>query len=313
MNAHISKDPLHGVTLEMQVNALVERYGWAELAQRININCFKNEPSVKSSLKFLRRTPWARAEVEALYLDSLHDLASNNTPEPAFDPWVIDNDPTTGQGFEAAVALAVAAEMGYEGEAVVWTRTTFDEAIQPGAKSFDMNLQQYSITPERAENIDFSLPYFTSNQAIVALAGSSAEGATTLADLKDVKFGAQVGTTSLKFITDVIQPTQEPFVYDDNVGAKAALEANQIDAAVFDLPTALYVSGVEIEGSAVVGQFPADAGGDTEQFGFVLEKGSALTACVDAAITTLTDNGELDAITQEWLSDFTGAPVITVE
>jgi len=235
------------------------------------------------------------------------------TGEPAFYPWVIDDAPETGQGFEAAVALAVAAEMGFEGDAVVWTRTTFDEAIQPGAKSFDMNLQQYSITPERAENIDFSLPYFTSNQAIVALAGSSAEGATTIADLKDVKFGAQVGTTSLAFITDVIQPTQEPFVYDDNVGAKAALEANQIDAAVFDLPTALFVSGVEIEGSAVVGQFPADAGGDTDQFGFVLEKDSALTACVDAAITALTDNGGLDAITQEWLSDFTGAPVISVE
>lgn len=235
------------------------------------------------------------------------------TGEPAFYPWVIDDAPETGEGFEAAVAYAVAAEMGYEGDAVVWTRTTFDEAIQPGAKSFDMNLQQYSITPERAENIDFSLPYFTSNQAIVALEGSPAEGAVTVADLKDVKFGAQVGTTSLAFITDVIQPTEEPFVYDDNVGAKAALEANQIDAAVFDLPTALFVSGVEIEGSAVVGQFSADAGGTTDQFGFVLEKDSALTACVDAAITTLTDNGELDAITQEWLSDFTGAPVITVE
>ncbi len=235
------------------------------------------------------------------------------TGEPAFYPWVIDNAPESGEGFEAAVAYAVAAEMGYEGDAVVWTRTTFDEAIQPGAKSFDMNLQQYSITPERAENIDFSLPYFTSNQAIVALEGSAAEGATTVAELKEVKFGAQVGTTSLAFITDVIQPTQEPFVYDDNVGAKAALEANQIDAAVFDLPTALYVSGVEIEGSAVVGQFPADAGGTTDQFGFVLEKDSALTSCVDAAITTLTDNGELDAITQEWLADFTGAPVITVE
>jgi polar amino acid transport system substrate-binding protein len=176
-----------------------------------------------------------------------------------------------------------------------------------------MNLQQYSITEERKENIDFSLPYFTSNQAIVALEGSPAEGATTVADLQDVKFGAQVGTTSLAFITDVIQPTQEPFVYDDNVGAKAALEANQIDAAVFDLPTALYVSGVEIEGSSVVGQFPADAGGTTDQFGFVLEKDNPLTACVDAAITTITDNGELDAITQEWLADFTGAPVITVE
>ncbi len=235
------------------------------------------------------------------------------TGEPAFFPWVLDDTPESGEGFEAAVAYAVAAEMGYEGDAVVWTRTTFDEAIQPGAKSFDVNLQQYSITPERAENIDFSLPYFTANQAIVALNGSSAEGATTVADLQDVKFGAQVGTTSLAFITDVIQPTQEPFVYDDNVGAKAALEANQIDAAVFDLPTALFVSGVEIENSAVVGQFPADAGGTTDQFGFVLEKDSPLTACVDAAITTLTDNGELDAITQEWLADFTGAPVITVE
>ena len=235
------------------------------------------------------------------------------TGEPAFFPWVLDDTPESGEGFEAAVAYAVAAEMGYEGDAVVWTRTTFDEAIQPGAKSFDVNLQQYSITPERAENIDFSLPYFTANQAIVALEGSAAEGATTVAELQDVKFGAQVGTTSLDFITDVIQPTQEPFVYDDNVGAKAALEANQIDAAVFDLPTALYVSGVEIEGSTVTGQFPADAGGTTDQFGFVLEKDSALTACVDAAITTLTDNGELDAITQEWLADFTGAPVITVE
>ncbi len=235
------------------------------------------------------------------------------TGEPAFYPWVIDDAPETGEGFEAAVALAVAAEMGYEGDSVVWTRTTFDEAIQPGAKSFDMNLQQYSITEERRENIDFSLPYFTSNQAIVALNGSAAEGATTLEELKDVKFGAQVGTTSLEFITDVIQPNQEPFVYDDNVAAKAALEANQIDAAVFDLPTALYVSGVEIENSSVTGQFPADAGGTTDQFGFVLEKDSPLTACVDAAITTITDNGELDAITQEWLSDFTGAPVITVE
>ncbi len=235
------------------------------------------------------------------------------TGEPAFYPWVIDDAPETGEGFEAAVAYAVASEMGYEGDAVVWSRTTFDEAIQPGAKSFDINLQQYSITEDRRENIDFSLPYYTSNQAIVALDGSAAEGATTVADLKDVKFGAQVGTTSLDFINDVIQPTQEPFVYDDNVGAKAALEANQIDAAVFDLPTALYVSGVEIEGSSVVGQFPADAGGTADQFGFVLEKDSALTACVDAAITTLTDNGELDAITQEWLSDFTGAPVITVE
>ena len=234
------------------------------------------------------------------------------TGDPAFFPWVIDDAPETGEGFEAAVALAVAKEMGYEGDAVVWTRTTFDEAIQPGPKTFDMNLQQYSITPERQENVDMSLPYYTSNQAMVALDGSPAAGATTVADLKDVKFGAQAGTTSLDFITDVIKPTTEPFVYDDNTGAKAALEANQIDAAVFDLPTALFVT-TEIDGSSVVGQFPASAGGTTDQFGFVLDKGSALTGCVNAAITTLTDSGELDAIQQEWLSDTTGAPVIAVD
>jgi polar amino acid transport system substrate-binding protein len=232
------------------------------------------------------------------------------TGNPAFFPWVIDDAPETGEGFESAVAYAVAAEMGYADDAVTWTRTDFDAAIQPGAKDFDVNLQQFSITDERKETIDFSLPYFTSNQAIVALEGSAAEGATSIADLKDVKFGAQAGTTSLEFITDVIQPSQEPFVYDDNVGAKAALEANQIDAAVFDLPTAIYVSGVEIEGSTVTGQFPAESGGATDQFGMVLEKDSPLTPCVDAAIQTITDNGTLDALTTEWLAENTGAPVI---
>ena len=241
------------------------------------------------------------------------DTLTIATGDPAFSPWVIDDAPETGEGFEAAVALAVAGEMGYEGDAVVWTRTTFDEAIQPGPKTFDMNLQQYSITAERQENVDMSLPYYTSNQAMVALDGSPAEGATTVADLVDVKFGAQAGTTSLNFINDVIKPTTEPFVYDDNTGAKAALEANQIDAAVFDLPTALFVSGVEIEGSVVVGQFPAEAGGTTDEFGFVLNKDSALTGCVNDAIAAITASGDLAAIQQEWLSDTTGAPIITVE
>ncbi len=235
------------------------------------------------------------------------------TGEPAFFPWVIDDDPESGQGFEAAVAYAVAAEMGYSADQVTWVRTTFDEAIQPGAKNFDVNLQQYSITEARKENIDFSAPYYTSNQAIVALNGSAAEGATSVADLKDVKFGAQAGTTSLDFINDVIQPSQDVFVYDDNVGAKAALEANQIDAAVFDLPTALFVSGVEIDDSTVVGQFSADAGGTTDEFGMVLAKDSALTGCVDDAIAAIKASGELQAITDEWLADFTGAPYISTE
>lgn len=234
------------------------------------------------------------------------------TGEPAYSPWVENDAPETGEGFEAAVALAVAEQLGYTGESVKWVRTTFDQAIQPGAKDFDFNLQQYSITAERAQTISFSDPYYSTNQALVALAGSPASGAATVADLVDVKFGAQAGTTSLTFITDVIKPNSEPFVYDDNAGAKAALEAGQIDAIVVDLPTAFYIAAVEIDGASVVGQFPADAGGATDDFGMVFEKDNPLVGCVNAALATLTSSGELAAIVQQWLSDKTGAPVIAV-
>ena len=235
------------------------------------------------------------------------------TGSPAFSPWVENDAPESGEGFEAAVGMAIAAELGYEGENVVWVRTTFDEAIAPGEKNFDFNMQQYSITPEREETISFSDPYYSSNQAIVALADSPAEGATTVADLVDVKFGAQAGTTSLTFINDIIKPTNEPFVYDDNAGAKAALEAGQIDAIVVDLPTALFISAVEIEGTSVVGQFPGSAGGLTDDFGAVFTKDSPLVGCVNTALATLKESGELAKIEQMWLSDNNGVPVITVD
>ena len=154
------------------------------------------------------------------------------TGNPAYFPWVIDDAPETKQGFEAAVAYAVANEMGFSDESVTWVRTGFDEAIQPGAKNFDFNLQQYSITEERKATVSFSDPYYTTNQAVVGFADSPVASATSIAELKDLKFGAQAGTTSLEFITSVIQPSTEPFVYDDNAGAKAALEAKQIDAIV---------------------------------------------------------------------------------
>lgn len=234
------------------------------------------------------------------------------TGAPAYSPWVENDAPESGEGFEAAVALAVAEELGYTGDEVTWVRTTFDEAIQPGAKNFDFNLQQYSITAERSETITFSDPYYTTNQAVVALADSAAAGATTTADLVDVKFGAQAGTTSLDFITEVIKPSTEVFVYDDNAGAKAALEAGQIDAIVVDLPTAFFIAAVEIEGAAVIGQFPADAGGNTDEFGLVFEKDNPLASCVNTALAALKSSGKLAAIEQEWLSDKVGAPIITV-
>ena len=235
------------------------------------------------------------------------------TGSPAYSPWVENDAPESGEGFEAAVGMAIAAELGYEGENVVWVRTTFDEAIAPGEKNFDFNMQQYSITPEREETISFSDPYYSSNQAIVALADSPAEGATTVADLVDVKFGAQAGTTSLTFINDIIKPSNEAFVYDDNAGAKAALEAGQIDAIVVDLPTALYISAVEIEGTSVVGQFPGSAGGLTDDFGAVFTKDNPLVACVNTALAALKESGELAKIEQTWLSDNNGVPVITVD
>ena len=235
------------------------------------------------------------------------------TGSPAFSPWVENDAPESGEGFEAAVGMAIAAELGYEGESVVWVRTTFDEAIAPGEKNFDFNMQQYSITPEREETISYSDPYYSSNQAIVALADSPAEGATTVADLADVKFGAQAGTTSLTFINEIIKPTNEAFVYDDNAGAKAALEAGQIDAIVVDLPTGLYISAVEIEGTSVIGQFPGSAGGLTDDFGAVFTKDNPLVACVNTALATLKESGELAKIEQAWLSDNAGVPVISVD
>ena len=181
------------------------------------------------------------------------------TGNPAYSPWVENDAPEAKEGFEAAVAYAVAAELGFSDANVKWVRTDFDAAIQPGKKNFDFNLQQFSITDERKQSVDFSAPYYTTNQAVVGLAGSAAEGATSVADLKGVKFGAQVGTTSLGFIEDVIKPDTAPLVYDDNAGAKAALEAKQSDAIVVALPRAFSLAAVEIEGAKVIGQFPADA------------------------------------------------------
>ena len=169
------------------------------------------------------------------------------TGNPAYSPWVENDKPESKEGFEAAVAYAVAGQLGFEDANVKWVRTGFDEAIQPGAKNFDFNLQQFTITEERAKTVSFSDPYYSTNQAIVGLGDSAAKGATTLDALKKLKLGAQVGTTSLEYITAVIQPETEPFAYDDNAAAKAALEAGQVDAIVLDLPTALYVSAVEIE------------------------------------------------------------------
>lgn len=233
------------------------------------------------------------------------------TDSPAFPPWFVDDDPTNGEGFESAVAYAIAEELGFTPEEVEWTVVPFNNSFAPGEKDFDFNINQVSITEEREEAIDFSDGYYDVNQAVVAYADSAAVGVTTVEELRDLRFGAQVGTTSLDFITEVIEPTTEPFVYNDNNAAKAALDAGQIDAIVLDLPTAFFVSAVEIEGSAVIGQFPS-VGDSPEQFGLVFEQDNPLRVCVNEALASLRDSGRLAEIEQEWLSDVVDAPVIEI-
>ena len=235
------------------------------------------------------------------------------TGTPAFEPWVVGDAPESGEGFEAAVAYAVAGELGFTNENVVWVRTGFDEAIQPGAKNFDFNLQQYSITEERKATVSFSDPYYSTNQAVVGFADSPVASATKVSELKELKFGAQSGTTSLDFINNVIEPTNEPFVYDDNAGAKAALEAKQIDAIVVDLPTAFYISAVEIEGSKVIGQFPLSDAVAADNFGLLFDKDNKLVDCVNTALGAWKESGKLAEIEKTWLADKTNAPVISLD
>lgn len=235
------------------------------------------------------------------------------TGTPAFEPWVVGDAPESGEGFEAAIAYAVAGELGYTNENIVWVRTGFDEAIQPGAKNFDFNLQQYSITEERKATVSFSDPYYSTNQAVVGFTDSPVASATKLSELKELKFGAQSGTTSLDFIVNVIKPTNEPFIYDDNAGAKAALEAKQIDAIVVDLPTAFYISAVEIEGSKVIGQFPLSDAVAADNFGLLFDKDNKLVDCVNTALGALKESGKLAEIEKTWLADKTNAPVITLD
>ena len=250
---------------------------------------------------------------------SAKDCAAGNTIEadkltiatgdPAFPPYVInDATPEDGQGFEAAVAMAVARELGFEGDAVTWVRTPFDAAIAPGPKNFDFNLQQYGISPERQQVVDFSEGYYTAPQAIFGLADSPAASATSLSELKGLKIGVAAGTTSVTYVEETIQPDSDPLIFNDNAAAKTALETNQIDAVVSDLPTAIYITGVEIPGTKVFGQIE---GSGTDEWGLLLAKDSPLTDCVNLALQALEGSGELDQITTTWMSDFAEAPVIS--
>lgn len=231
------------------------------------------------------------------------------TGNPAYYPWVMDDTPESGEGFEAAVAYAVAAQMGYDADHVAWVRTSFDEAIQPGVKNFDLNLQQFSITEDREKIVDFSEAYYAAPMAILVNKAAS-ETAPEVDALKDVVWGGMAGTTGVTMLMDVIAPAKDPLLYGDNADVIEAMKANQVDAALFDLPTALYLSAVVLDGGKVIGQFPAERAANPDLFGMLMEEGRALKPCVDAAITALAGSGKLAEIEATWLQEATGVPLV---
>ena len=231
------------------------------------------------------------------------------TDDPAYEPWFVDNDPTNGKGYESAVAYAIAEQLGYTAEQVTWVTVPFNKVVQPGPKDFDFDVNQVSITEARRKAVDFSSGYYDVVQTVITNKGSAIDGATSIADLADAKLGAQVGTTSYTAITDQIQPSEEPAVFDTNDQAVQALNNGQIDGIVVDLPTAYFMTAVQLDDGTIVGQLPLPEG-EPEQFGAVLDKGSPLTACVSGAVDALREDGILDQISQEWLAQ-QGAPELS--
>jgi polar amino acid transport system substrate-binding protein len=232
------------------------------------------------------------------------------TDKPAFEPWFSGDDPTNGKGYESAVAYAVADKLGFGKDQVSWVVASFNSVIAPGPKTFDFDINQVSITDQRKAAVDFSSGYYDVTQAIITVKGSTIAGAKTLADLKGAKIGAQVGTTSLKTVQDVISPTQKPAVFNTNDDAKLALTNGQIDGLVLDLPTSLFEVNADLKNGVLIGQF-ANAGGTPEQFGLVLDKGSKLTSCVSQAVDALRTDGTLKKLEDQWLTSAAGAPVLS--
>ena len=227
------------------------------------------------------------------------------TDQPAYPPYFEDEDPTNGKGFESAVAYAIGEQLGYPAAKVKWTVEPFNSSYAPGPKDFDFDVNQISISPVREKAVDFSSPYYTANQAVVALKSSEAAGAKSLADLQETQIGVQIGTTSLDAVEAEIEPSEQPEVFNSSNDVVTALKNEQIDAIVVDLPTAFFLTAVQVPTAKVVGQFSAPGG---DEWGALLEKDSPLTPCVSAAVDELSESGELQRLETRWMSKAAEAP-----
>jgi polar amino acid transport system substrate-binding protein len=230
------------------------------------------------------------------------------TDNPAYDPWFSNNDPSNGKGFESAVANAVATKLGYTKSQIKWVKESFNAAISPAPKNFDFDINEFTITPERAKAVDFSTGYYDVTQAVVTVKGSKIANAKSVADLKNARLGAQIGTTSLDALNKVIAPSSKPTIFPTNDTAVAQLKNGQVDGIVVDTPTAFYMAAAQLDGGVIVGQLPVGSG-KPEQFGLLLDKGSALTACASKAVDALRADGTLSKLQTTWLAN-AGAPVL---
>ena len=267
-------------------------------------------------------TPAAASAIPGCAKDSLNLVADGTltvgTDNPAYPPWFGGgtpkgsswkiNDPRTGKGFESAVAYAVAQQLGFTKSQVKWLYTPFSRSFAPGPKSFDFYINQISFTPARSKVVTFSSSYYDVNQAIVVVKGTKIASVRSIKGLKPYKLGAQLGTTSYQYIVRRIRPSSRPAVFPKNDAAVQALKNKQIDGLVVDLPTAFYVTAVQVPNGKILGQFPTTAGG--EHFGMVFEKGNSLAGCVNKALANLKRSGALGKIQQTWLAKATGAPVL---
>ncbi len=230
------------------------------------------------------------------------------TGDPVFPPWMLNNDPASGEGFENALVYALAAEMGFDADQVAWVGQTFEQTIAPGPKPFDFAIQQISVTEARAEVVDFSQVYFQPDKAVIALPGSAVEGATSFAELREARWGATIGTTDLAYLEDILG-VEGAAVYDDQIGVFQAMLAGQIDATVVALPTALFATAVQIEDAEIVALLPADE--NDRGHGLLFQAGNPLVPWVDEALGALIDRGVVDELVQTWLVADPDLPMIT--
>lgn len=230
------------------------------------------------------------------------------TGDPVYPPWMLNNDPAGGEGFENGMIYALAAEMGFAPADVVWVGNTFEQTIAPGRKNFDFAIQQISVTEPRKEIVSFSQVYFQPEKAVIALPGSPVEGATSFDTLRDARWGAVIGTTDLAYLENILD-VQDAAVYDDQIGVFQAMLAGQIDATLAALPTALFATAVQIPDASIVAILPPDA--NDRGHGLLFEKDNPLLEWVDAALGAVIASGKVEDLKNTYLVANPDLPVIS--